>query len=173
MAEQTLLLSMGDKTKRSCRLLTVCFFSVGFFFWAVFLFYNIHFCFCFFVFHSICNISQQQQTTQELCYWGIPTVKNINILCTPLRRVDKRISIVGSWLMCFVFLEVELWSAPSSPQPPAGPCHTVETRPRSGKSAPRRLTGSGGGAQLCPALGPQREKRWGWEGGAERRGTGF
>lgn len=43
---------MGDKTKRSCCLLTVFFFWGG-----IFIIYNIHF-----VFHNICNISQQQTT---------------------------------------------------------------------------------------------------------------
>lgn len=75
--------------------------------------------------------------------------------------------------VCFVlfFLEVELWSAPSPPQPPAGPCHAVKTGSRSGKSAPRRLTGSGGGAQLCPALG-HRERKGGFGRGGGKREKG-
>lgn len=85
IAEQTSLLSMGDKTKRSCFLLTVFFGGLFFFFL---------FIISIFVFHNICNISQQQ-TTPSYATGGSEQSKT-NILCTPLRRVDKRISIVGS-----------------------------------------------------------------------------
>lgn len=49
---KVLLLSMGDKTKE-----LLSSYSFFFFWGGIFIIYNIHF-----VFHNICNISQQQTT---------------------------------------------------------------------------------------------------------------
>lgn len=118
MAEQTLLLNVGDKTKG-----VLVFFFISFSrCWGDgggeggILIYNIHF-----VFHIICNTSQQQTT--QLCYWGrSEQSKHKHTMYTLMscRQAHRH-----RLLWVYMFSLVQLLSTPSPLRPQGGPCHTV------------------------------------------------
>lgn len=140
---------MGDKTKRNCRLLTA--------FRGFFLINNIRF-----VFHNICNVSQQQTT--ELCYWGELNSQNINILCTSFCRVDKRIAIVSSGYVCLITTLVQSLASAADglPVTPPGKLQAREECPPQavwlGEDVARRC-GVGGLALPCPGARERHRER--------------
>lgn len=134
---------MGDKTKRSCCLLTVVFF------WAFFLFII---SISFFI---ISATSPNSKPHRVMLLGDLNSQKHKHTIYTfsSCRQAHQHRRFWVNW-----FSLVELFSAPSPLQPPAGSCHMVR-QPQAREEHLPQAEHRGGQALPCPGASEREKQR--------------